>query len=79
MYLGSDIKSVKLYGDNQGLLSLAENPQFHQRTKYINVKHHFIQEHVVTGVIDLWYITSSEMAADGLTKPFTAANHAKFV
>jgi hypothetical protein len=29
MYSGSDIKSVKLYGDNQGLLSLAENPEFH--------------------------------------------------
>jgi hypothetical protein len=42
MYLGSDIKSVKLYRDNQGLLSLAENPEFHQRTKHIDVKHHFI-------------------------------------
>jgi hypothetical protein len=29
MYLGSDIKSVKLYKDNQGLLSLAKNPEFH--------------------------------------------------
>jgi hypothetical protein len=29
MYLGSDIKSVKLYGDNQGSLSLAKNPKFH--------------------------------------------------
>jgi hypothetical protein len=79
MYLGSDIKSVKLYGDNQGLLSLAENPEFHQRTKHINVKHHFIREHVTTEVINLWYIASSEMAADGLTKPLTAANHTKFV
>jgi hypothetical protein len=42
IYLGSDIKSVKLYGDNQGLLSLAKNPEFHQRTKYIDVKHYFI-------------------------------------
>jgi hypothetical protein len=79
MYSGSDIKSVKLYGDNQGSLSLAENPEFHQRTKHIDVKHHFIREHITTGVIDLWYIASSEMAADGLTKPLTAANHAKFV
>jgi len=79
MYLGSDVKSVHLYGDNQGSLSLAENPEFHQRTKHIDVKHHFIREHITTGVIDLWYIASSEMAADGLTKPLTAANHAKFV
>ena len=53
MYSGSDIISVKLYGDNQGSLSLAENPEFHQRTKHINVKHHFIQEHITTEVINL--------------------------
>jgi hypothetical protein len=34
MYLGSNIKLVKLYRDNQGLLSLAENPGFYQQTKY---------------------------------------------
>ena len=79
IYSGSDIRSVKLYRDNQGLLSLAKNPEFHQRTKHIDVKHHFIREHITTGVIDLWYIASSEMAADGLTKPLTAAKHAKFV
>jgi hypothetical protein len=53
MYSGFNIKSVKLYGDNQGSLSLAKNPEFHQRTKHINVKHHFIQEHITTEIINL--------------------------
>ena len=53
MYLGADIKSVRLYGDNQGLLSLAENPEFHQRTKHIDVKHHFIRQHVAKRAVDL--------------------------
>jgi hypothetical protein len=53
MYLGSDIKSVKLYGDNQGSLNLAKTLEFYQQTKHINVKHYFIQEHVTTKVIDL--------------------------
>jgi hypothetical protein len=53
MYLGFNIKSVKLYKDNQGLLNLTKNPEFHQRTKHINVKHHFIQEHITTKVINL--------------------------
>ena len=79
MYLGLDIKSVRLYGDNQSSLSLAENPEFHQQTKHIDVKHHFIQEHIAKRTIDLWYIASSEMAADGLTKPLSAVNHAKFI
>jgi hypothetical protein len=42
MYSGTDIKSVKLFGDNQSSMSLAENPEFHQRTKHIDIKHHFI-------------------------------------
>ena len=29
MYLGVDIKLVRLYSNNQGLLSLAENPEFY--------------------------------------------------
>jgi hypothetical protein len=79
MYSGADIKSIRLYGDNQGSLSLAENPEFHQRTKHIDVKHHFIREHVAKGTVDLWYIASSEMVADGLTKPLSAVSHAKFI
>jgi len=78
-YSGADIKAVRLYGDNQGSLALAENPELHQRTKHIDIKHHFIREHVESGVIDLWYINTVDMAADGLTKPLTPVKHAEFV
>ena len=47
--------------------------------KHINIKYHFIQEHVVQGTVNLWYITSLKMVADGLTKPLSAVNHAKFI
>jgi hypothetical protein len=47
--------------------------------KYIDIKYHFIQEQVAKGIVDLWYIISSEMAADSLTKPLSAANYAKFI
>jgi hypothetical protein len=53
IYSGFNIKSVKLYRDNQGLLNLAKNPEFHQRTKHINVKYYFIREHIIIRVIDL--------------------------
>ena len=47
--------------------------------KHINIKYHFIREHVAKGIIDLWYIASSEMAADGLTKPLLAVSYTKFI
>ena len=31
------------------------------------------------GIIDLWYIRSSEMVANGLTKPLLAVSYAKFI
>ena len=79
LYKGPKIKQLRIYGDNQSLLNLAENPEFHQRTKHIDVKHHFIREHVEKGTIELHYIPTTEMVADGLTKPLTAEKHAKFV
>jgi hypothetical protein len=67
------------YGANQGSLNLAENPEFHQRAKHIDVKHYFIREHIAKETVDLYYIDSAEMVADGLTKPLTAANHTRFL
>jgi hypothetical protein len=79
MYSRNDIQAVKIYSDNQSSLSLAENPEFHQRTKHIDVKHHFIREHIENGSIDLWYVETANMVADGMTKPLPAAQHEKFI
>jgi len=55
-------------GDSEGPLSLAENPEFHQRTKHIGVKYHYIREERAKGLIKLWYCPTRDMKADGLTK-----------
>ena len=50
---GYGIKSVLLYGDNQSSLNLTDNLTFYQRTKHIDIKHHFIREHVTKKTINL--------------------------
>ena len=42
-YFRPDIKPILVNGDNQGSLALAENPQYHQKTKYINIQYHYIR------------------------------------
>ena len=79
MYTGDDLDQIQLYGDNQGALALGENPTLHQRTKHIDVKHHFLREHIESGTIQLNYLQTDRMVADGLTKPLTPALHARFV
>ena len=63
---------VLLRGDNQGSIALAENPEFHRRTKHIEIKWHWIREVVELGRVSIKFIPTTEMVADGLTKPLAA-------
>ena len=53
--------------DNQAAIFLARN-EISSRTKHVDVRYHFIQELVETGVIKLEYVHTKENIADVLTK-----------
>jgi hypothetical protein len=61
--------TVQMYGDNQGALALVKNPQLHERSKHIAICYHFIRDLAEKGMLRIDYIPTSEMVADGLTKP----------
>ena len=58
-----------LYADNQSAIKLVKNPEFHKRTKHIDVRYHYIREKFNEGVFSLEYVCSKEQLADVLTKP----------
>jgi hypothetical protein len=60
----SQTQATIIFGDNQGAIALTKNPQFHDRTKHIDIQHHFVREKQDKGLVDICYISS----ADGLTK-----------
>ena len=66
---------IALKGDKQSAIALTNNPVLHSRTKHIDFQHHFIRNEVTEGRIDLIYVSTEQMVADGLTKPLT---HVKF-
>ena len=66
---------ISLYGDNNGAIALSKNPEFHPKTKHIDVRHRFITELVGSGVVTVKYIPTESMLADGFTKPLTPARH----
>lgn len=68
---GTD-ETVKIHCDNQGAQRLARNPVFHNRTKHIDIRYHFIREAVEKKDIDLEYIPTERMLADILTKSLFA-------
>ena len=70
---------IPLMVDNQSAIALARNPEFHARTKHIEVRHHYVREKIEDGVIDLQYCPTADQVADIFTKPLPFTKHSKFV
>jgi hypothetical protein len=60
---------TKLFSDSQGAIALANSGGYRAKTKHIDVRYHFVRQGVESGAIRLEYLPTSEMPADGLTKP----------
>jgi hypothetical protein len=67
--LGRDTGAVELRVDSKSALALAKNPIFHERSKHIRVRHHFIRGCLEEGSIKAGYINTKHQLADLLTKP----------
>src|SRR4030095_16978596 len=55
--------------DNNAALKLAENPEFHKRSKHIDIAYHFTREAINNNMVKIIYIPTKEQLADPLTKP----------
>ena len=66
-----------LNGDNQGAIALARNPEYHARTKHIDIQYHFIRELVSTDTIYLRFCSSTDMIADIMSKALPQPTHDK--
>ena len=60
---------VTILVDNQGAQKLVNNPKHYDRTKHIDIRHHFIHDAKERGEIDIDHVPSADQTADILTKP----------
>ena len=60
---------VPVLCDNTSAINIAKNPIQHSRTKHIEIRHHFIRDHVQKGSIDLSFVGTDDQLADIFTKP----------
>ena len=54
--------------DNQSAIALAADDLFHSRTKHIDIRHHFLREHVRVSTVALRWVPTADQEADILTK-----------
>ena len=59
---------MKMYEDNNGAIELTKNAKHHNRTKHIDIAHHFVREKVEEKEIVVTHCPSKEMTADIMTK-----------
>ena len=59
---------MRIYYDNKAAINISHNPIHHDRTKHVEVDHHFIKEKIDKGTICITYVPTSEQATDLLTK-----------
>jgi hypothetical protein len=55
--------------DNTSAINISKNPILHSRTKHIEIRHHFIHDHVQKGDVELKFISTNFQWADIFTKP----------
>jgi hypothetical protein len=73
------INAKTIYDDSQGAIALAYNPEHHARTKHVDVRYHFVRDHVENERIKLEYCPTKEMVADALTKALPKGRHEELV
>ena len=69
-----------MFEDNTGCISLANNPMTTGKTKYIDVRYHFIRAMVKSGSIQRVWCKAEDMLADALTKfSLSAVTHQRLI
>lgn len=75
----SPIHTVSLKGDNQAALLQAKDAHTHDRSKHIDVAYHYQRELYQKNRINVEFVGTEDMVADGLTKPLVSLGFQRFV
>jgi hypothetical protein len=70
---------VKVYLDNTGAIVLSTAAKFHDHSKHIDLRYHFIRHHINKKVFTLHWIPSYKNTADVLTKALPRPVFLKFL
>ncbi|XP_073016049.1 uncharacterized protein [Primulina eburnea] len=66
---GVTFSKIPIFCDNTSTICLTKNPVQHSRTKHIDIRHHFIRDHIEQNDVELHYVDTKNQIADIFTKP----------
>lgn len=65
---GEEADAVTLNVDNQSAIQLSKNPVFHDRSKHIETRYHYIRECIEEDRVKIEFVSTNDQLADILTK-----------
>ena len=76
---GLVLNKIPIFCDNTSAIAISNNPVQHTRTKHIDIRYHFIREHVMNGTVELHFVPTVDQIADIFTKPLDEVTFSKLV
>ena len=70
---------VPIYFDSESAIAISENPIHQSKTKYIELRYHFIKDHILNGNIKLIFVPTHEEIDDVITKALDASKLNSFL
>ena len=70
--------NIPIFCDNTSAICLSKNPILHSKAKHIEIKHHFLRDYVLKGILNLNFVDTDHQLADIFTKPL-AEDRFKFI
>ncbi|GKB77340.1 hypothetical protein Tco_0944235 [Tanacetum coccineum] len=70
---------VPIFYDNNSAIAISFNPVLHSRTKHIDIRYHFIRDHILKGDIELHFVPTELQLADIFTKPLAEPSFTRLV
>ncbi|GKB29654.1 retrovirus-related pol polyprotein from transposon TNT 1-94 [Tanacetum coccineum] len=71
--------TVPIFYDNTSAIAISNNPVLHSRTKHIDIRYHFIRDHILKGYIELYFVPTNLQLADIFTKPLVEPSFTRLV
>ncbi|GJR54384.1 hypothetical protein Tco_1404905 [Tanacetum coccineum] len=65
---GYKYNRIPMYCDSKSAIAISCNPVQHSRIKHIDIRYHFIKEHVEKDTVELYFVGTEYQLADLFTK-----------
>ena len=76
---GLILTKIPILCENTSAIAISNNPVQHTITKNIDIRYHFLHEHVMSGIVDLYFVPKNQHIADIFTKPLDESSFSRLV